>query len=788
MKKYSRIINSLIVLIILVVGVGTSAQQVQAQIKHEDIPDDAPFVPGELVVGLATTEMSIMTERAAALAGDMNAQVVRQDGNIALLSFNEDADVEALSAQLSGAAGVAYAEPNYVYSIPEMDQSIPRPTEPTTVTRTMGDGSTNDVSVEELRAMRTIKGNKIMATYPNDPSLLGWGWTYISADIVSTNTSASKGICELDTGVDYSHPDLTGHIIKGTDFVNNDADPMDDNGHGTHVAGIMTAVSNNAIGLAGVAFNGKVVAVKVLNAQGWGTNYGVSLGINYCANRTDVNILNMSLGGPSSTSIYNAVDYAVNTKGKLLVAAAGNENTSTRSYPAGWSTTFPDKVLAVAAIDNGSTTSLGCRASYSNYGNWISVVAPGTSIYSTLPYNKPFYLNYMYGYYGNYDYLSGTSMATPYVSAVAARDWGYQVVAHPGTWTNASIGNSIKNGSYSTVLADDVCWPATMSGIRMLNVAYLLERGAASGYIRDANAGIPLPGATMNVYKSNVLVGSGLTPTTNIGSSYVEVINLPAGSNYTAKVNKTGYTNGVQPAFQHTSNDYYTSGYHNNVYASKWMFFGATYIPPKTANIGIVAGWANNYYAYTGADLDLDVWLPNVPNALDLGQPAKFCVGDGDSAYDYGMLEGDPTGTLFAFPFAIYNREGGSYDSLSVESATISNRKAHAPLAANVALPYYASSASNPYWVELYDHGIMYDGSHTMIYQTYPWAYVWKDGVIKGFAEDTEGCNQHAWWPFRIYGGTSGTMTVDAVEGCGSGYYPYSEPGFNPPPVSGQSR
>ena len=139
----------------------------------------------------------------------------------------------------------------------------------------------------------------------------------------------------------------------------------------------MTAVSNNGIGLAGVAYNGKVVAVKVLNAQGWGTNYGISMGINYSANRADVNILNLSLGGPSSTSLYNSVYYAVNTKGKLLVAAAGNESTSTRSYPAGWSTTFPDKVLAVAAIDDGSTTTLGCKASYSNYGSWISIVARG---------------------------------------------------------------------------------------------------------------------------------------------------------------------------------------------------------------------------------------------------------------------------------------------------------------------------------------------------------------------------------------------------------------------------
>ena len=95
-----------------------------------------------------------------------------------------------------------------------------------------------------------------------------------------------------------------------------------------------------------------------------------------------------------------------------------------------------------------------------------------------------------------------------------------------------------------------------------------------------------------------------------------------------------------------------------------------------------MAGWGNSLSAYGFGDLDLDVWLPNTPNALDIGQPAKYIVGDSDSGADIArFLEGDPTGTLFAFPFAIYNREGGMNDSLTMESTTISSRKAHAPLA-----------------------------------------------------------------------------------------------------------
>ena len=778
MNKFSRIFNIFVVLVMLLVAVGIYPQTAQAQISKDEVSPDAQFIPGEVVVGFKSSVANLVVAQAATMAGTVGAMVVNQNGNLALLSFDENADVLALSEQLGGMEGVAFAEPNYIFNIPEtFTTDNTRPEAPTSVTRTGKDGTSVEVSIADLRAMRTIKNGSIVLAYPNDPYLFyNWGWSYIGADIVSSNLTPSAGVCELDTGVDYLHPDLTGHIIKGYDFVNNDADPMDDNGHGTHVAGVITAASNNGKGIAGVAFNAKVVAVKVLNAQGSGTNYSVAVGINYCANRPDVKVLNMSLGGgAASVSVFNAVNYAVNTKNKLLVAAAGNSGSSTPIYPAGWSTAFPDKVLAVGAIDNGATTSYGCRASYSNYGSWISVAAPGTDILSTMPYDKPFYMNYMWGYYQRYDYLSGTSMATPFVSAAAARAWGYLPAAHPkvlpDVWANDDIGNAVRLGSYSTVTANGTCWPATMAGIHILNVAYLLERGAAYAYIGNSTTALPLPGATFQVYKNNVLVGSGLTSTTNPGGSLVEVLNLPMGATYVGKVNKTGFTNGSQPAFQHTSYNMNGSN-HNYVYASLWTYFGAAYIPPRSSNIDVVAGWGDNISAVSG-DLDLYVWLPDVPNLLDPGQPSEFAVGDYDGGHPYGFLEGDPTGTLLAHPFAIFNREGGRLDPLLTESVTISSRKAHPPLAANTALPYYASSAANPYWVELWDHDIDYSTSSTTIYATWPWAYVWKDGVIKGFAEDTEGCNQHQWWPFKIYGGVGGAINVVQVEGCGIGFYPY---------------
>jgi subtilisin family serine protease len=200
----------------------------------------SPYVPGEVVVGFTATDAKVVSEQAAAMAGTVEAQVVKQYDNLVLLSFAEDADVLGLSAQLAKADGVAFAEPNYIYSIPEL-ATLARPEAVTEVTRGRGENPYT-ASVEDLAAMRTVRNGTIQATYPNDPALwVNWGWSWVGADILSGNATVSKGVCVLDTGVDYTHPDLTLKTTKGYDFFNDDIDPMDDFGHGTHVAGIIAA-------------------------------------------------------------------------------------------------------------------------------------------------------------------------------------------------------------------------------------------------------------------------------------------------------------------------------------------------------------------------------------------------------------------------------------------------------------------------------------------------------------------------------------------------------------------
>ena len=242
-----------------------------------------------------------------------------------------------------------------------------------------------------------------------------WGYYDVNANWVNAPTTASGvTVAVLDTGVDYNHPDLVGKVTKGYDFVNGDSDPMDDMGHGTHVAGIIGAKANNGnYGISGVSWNAKIYAVKVLNSSGTGNSFDVALGIRAAASKSTVKVINMSLGGGDSSVMQDAVEFAVVTKGKLLVASAGNSGTTTYNYPAAYSITYPGRVLAVAAHGPDH-----CKADFSNYGPWVSISAPGTDILSTVPIS----VGTMWSGTGFLP-LSGTSMAAPHVAGAAALAW-----------------------------------------------------------------------------------------------------------------------------------------------------------------------------------------------------------------------------------------------------------------------------------------------------------------------------------------------------------------------------
>jgi thermitase len=239
-------------------------------------------------------------------------------------------------------------------------------------------------------------------TAPNDPGWINqWGPEKIEAD---TAWNTRKGgnvalVAVVDTGIDYNHRDLrANYVALGYDWVNDDADPMDDNGHGTHVAGIIAATMNNSLGIAGLA-QVQVMAEKGFSYNGMGYSDDLANAIIHAANQ-GARIISCSWGSDEESQlIRNAIKYATR-KGALVIAAAGNSGTNTKHYPAA----YPE-VIAVTATDENDNP-----AAFTTYGDWVDLAAPGTSIYSTYLWNS-------------YVSMSGTSMACPHVTGVAALVW-----------------------------------------------------------------------------------------------------------------------------------------------------------------------------------------------------------------------------------------------------------------------------------------------------------------------------------------------------------------------------
>ncbi len=236
-----------------------------------------------------------------------------------------------------------------------------------------------------------------------------------------TKGSTSLDIAILDTGIDLDHPDLDARIMAPRDIVNNDSVPQDENGHGTMVAGIAAAETNNGIGVSGAAWNARIMPVKVLDASG-GLDSDIASGIIWAVDH-GAEVINMSLGGPGeSTLLEDAVAYAT-AHNVIVVAASGNEATTVPSYPAA----IPD-VVAVGATDlNGDLTD------FSNYGPWIDVVAPGTDIVSTV---------LTAGTGGDYAIGDGTSFSSPIVAGVALL-----IKAVNPTWTPAQIAGRLTSSA-----------------------------------------------------------------------------------------------------------------------------------------------------------------------------------------------------------------------------------------------------------------------------------------------------------------------------------------------------
>lgn len=310
------------------------------------------------------------------------------------LSLPPDADVEKIAQQLNGLAEVVYAEPNY-YLYASVTPDDPAFSEQWYL-HNEGQYKLDDADIDAPEA---------------------WDLNTGSDSII---------IAVLDTGVDMQHEDLDDKIwtnlgdapndgkdndgngytddSHGWDFVDNDNDPEDRVGHGTHVAGIATAETDNGLGMAGVCWNAKIMPVRVLQNSGRGATADIANGIIYAANKS-AQVINMSFSGTADSQIVkDALANAYTTS--LLVASAGNEGESLPlRYPAAY-----EWVIGVGATDivfnEEKSAYEETRAGFSNYGDWVDIYAPGVSIYSTIPDD-------------NYASWNGTSMAAPVVTGVA---------------------------------------------------------------------------------------------------------------------------------------------------------------------------------------------------------------------------------------------------------------------------------------------------------------------------------------------------------------------------------
>lgn len=347
-------------------------------------------------------------------------------------------------------------------------------------------------SLPEVRYVEpnyTVTGQEVI---PNDP---GFAFQYALVNIRApqawdiTTGSSAVTIAIIDSGVDLSHPELAPKLLPGRDFVNGDWVAQDDNGHGTHVAGIAAAASNNGLGMAGVSWGARILPVKALNAFNSGTYANVAEGIKWATDQ-GAQVINLSLGGPnSSQTLEDAIAYAA-SRGVAIVAAAGNT---------GGDILYPARYPAVIAVAN--TNAANQRVSTSAFGPEIDLSAPGAGIYSL-------------AIGGGYRYLGGTSMSAPHVSGALAL-----LLSLPGV----SAGQARAYLETSALDIDSPGWDIyTGSGLIQLDAALLLAIPAS-----------PTPTLASAIHSTRAPVtvfpfaGSGGDPATLTGTA---TILLPSAS------------------------------------------------------------------------------------------------------------------------------------------------------------------------------------------------------------------------------------------------------------------
>ncbi|MBA2263554.1 MAG: cell wall-binding repeat-containing protein [Chloroflexi bacterium] len=361
MSRATSILLALLVLVATALPVAANEPDPPATAAAGEI------IPGEVIVQFSEgTGAKVAGEHGLAVEVELGAP---GEGGPALVS-TEGRPVAQVVAELRADPSVEQVEPNYVVQL-------------------VNEGAVSAVGVNDPQT-----GGQ----YSLDRMRVRDAW--------SLSTGGSNVIAVLDTGVQYDHPDLAGRLLAGYDFVNDDTDASDDNGHGTWVSGIVAANANDGYGIAGVSWSDKILPVKIMNREGTGSTADLLAAITWSADQ-GADVINLSVGGfPYSQLMQDAVNDAF-SKGAVLVGAAGNNRRQENFYPASF-----DNVISVSATQVDDEFS-----NWSSYGPKVDLSAPGSSVLTTNCYVCT-YANH--NTWGSHTYISGTSFATPNVVGVVA--------------------------------------------------------------------------------------------------------------------------------------------------------------------------------------------------------------------------------------------------------------------------------------------------------------------------------------------------------------------------------
>jgi subtilisin family serine protease len=477
-----------VVAIVAILDVSVLAGEVlrTTKVKRRHLVPGKDFRDGELIIKYKTPASTSSVAHTAALSriSATRLRALNNSENVVHAKIPTGKSVTTAMAELAGDPNIEYVQPNYIYHV----TATPNDTHFTSLWGLKNTGQT----VTALSAANSVD------PYQNPPTGSTTGKDMDLTHAWDTITDCSSVIVAVvDTGIKYDHADLAANMwdsgsgaipnhgwnaITGASAANN---PMDDNGHGTHVAGTIGAIGNNSIGSTGICWKTQLMAVKVLDSEGSGTTADIVTGINWAVSH-GAKVINMSLGGSSlDPALSTAIDNARTSAGAVVVVAAGNDglnNDSTPSYPCNFTKA---NMVCVAALDQAYGL-----ASFSNYGaTSVDVAAPGVNIASTWPFSVTATAD---------DFSSGWNFSP------SSGGWGTENLSAGGVVYPALVNPSNWNGSATYAANSDhhVYKTFNLSGAAKASIAYEVDFDTETNadFFRIYNSGSggdPVSGGTM---------------------------------------------------------------------------------------------------------------------------------------------------------------------------------------------------------------------------------------------------------------------------------------------------